>query len=196
MKYIMKNNVCYFSLNRRGLSETLRIVSAYNDRKLSRPIVENGYLFIDSDLSKNDDLLKFFLQTYFSSQEFIRDKYFSYKLNPQNYSDLEILADILVCVDHNKSDTTTSISYDSDGIRTSINIFAKQSIFSTIFSSSEKGKFITTLPLSNVVAYVAENTSITFKLNDGRLVMYGNHSTVNENNFKSIYNANLVDFYR
>lgn len=195
MKYIMKNNVCYFSLGRRGLSETLQKVSAYNDRKLSKPIAENGYLFIDYDLKKDDDLLRFFLQTYFSSDEFIRDKYFSHKFNPQSVSDLEILADILVCIDHNKADTTSSISYDSDGIRTSLNIFEKKSFFANMFSSAEQGKFVTTLPLANVVAYVAENTSVTFKLNDGRLLMYGNRSTISESNFEAIYNANLVDFY-
>ena len=127
MKYIIKNDVCYFSLGRRGLSETLRKVSAYNDRKLSKPIAENGYLFIDYKIMDDDDLLRFFLQTYFSSDEFIRDKYFSHKFDPQSVSDLEILADILVCIDHNKADTTSSISYDQDGVRTSLNIFEKKS---------------------------------------------------------------------
>lgn len=195
MKYIIKNNVCYFSLGRRGLSETLKKVSAYNDRKLSKPISENGYLFIDYDLKKDEDLLRFFMQTYFASQEFARDKYFSHKFNPQSVSDLEILADILVCVDHNKGDTTSSISYDSDGIRTSLNIFEKKSWLANMFSSAEEGKFVGTLPLANVVAFVAENTSVTFKLEDGRMLMYGNRSTVSESNFETIYNANLVDFY-
>jgi hypothetical protein len=143
----------------------------------------------------DDDLLRFFLQTYFSSDEFIRDKYFSHKFDPQRVSDLEILADILVCIDHNKADTTSSISYDQDGVRTSLNIFEKKSVFASIFSSAEKGKFITTLPLANVVAFVAENTSVTFKLNDGRLLMYGIRSTVNDSNFEVIYKSNLVDFY-
>ena len=195
MKYIIKSDVCYFSLGRRGLSETLRKVSAYNDRKLSKPIAEDGYLFIDYNLKKDDDLLRFFLQTYFSSEEFLRDKYFSHKFNPQSVSDLEILADILVCIDHNKGDTTSSISYDDDGIRTSLNIFEKKSFFANMFSSAEQGKFVTALPLANVVAYIAENTSVTFKLNDGRLLMYGNRSTISESNFEAVYNANLVDFY-
>jgi hypothetical protein len=195
MKYIMKNGVCYFSLGRRGLSETLRKVSAYNDRKLSKPIAENGYLFIDYKIMNDEDILRFFLQTYFSSEEFIRDKYFSHKFNSQSVSDLEILADILVCIDHNKGDTTSSISYDEDGIRTSLNIFEKKSFFANMFSSSEKGTFVTSLPLTNVVAFVAENTSVTFKLNDGRLLMYGIRSTVSDSNFEVIYKANLVDFY-
>jgi hypothetical protein len=143
----------------------------------------------------DEDLLRFFLQTYFSSDEFIRDKYFSHKFDPQSVSDLEILADILVCIDHNKADTTSSISYDEDGVRTSLNIFEKKSVLASIFSSAEKGKFVTTLPLVNVVAYVAENTSVTFKLNDGRLLMYGIRSTVTDSNFEVIYKANLVDFY-
>ncbi len=195
MKYIIKNDVCYFSLGRRGLSETLRIVSAYNDRKLSKPISENGYLFIDYKIMDDEDLLRFFLQTYFSSDEFIRDKYFSHKFDPKSVSDLEILADILVCIDHNKADTTSSISYDEDGVCTSLNIFEKKSVFAKIFSTAEKGQFVTSLPLANVVAYVAENTSVTFKLNDGRLLMYGIRSTVTDSNFEVIYKANLVDFY-
>lgn len=195
MKYIIKNDVCYFTLGRRGLSETLRKVSAYNDRKLSKPIAENGYLFIDYKIMDDDDLLRFFLQTYFSSEEFIRDKYFSHKFDPQSVSDLEILADILVCIDHNKADTTSSISYDEDGVCTSLNIFEKKSVFAKIFSTAEKGQFVTSLPLANVVAYVAENTSVTFKLSDGRLLMYGIRSTVTDSNFEVIYKANLVDFY-
>lgn len=181
MNYIIRNGVCHFSIKRRGLEQTLSKVAAYNAKKSSKTTSTfDSSLFISSRIEEDEDLLKFFLMTYFTSEEFTRDKYFSHKFNSQNVSDLEILADILMCVDHNKGDTTSRINYDSDGVRTSINIFEKKKGIARMFSSSDEGKFVTTLPLSNVSALIAENTSVTFRMQNGQLVRYGNSSTVQQ----------------
>lgn len=196
MYYIIKNDICYFSLRRRGLEETLAKVTEYNlGRSIKPASIFDGRVFVDSLIEKDEDLLHYFLMTYFSSNEFKRDKYFSHNFNSEKEGDLEILADILVCVDKNKADTTSSISADPDGVRTSLLIFEKKKGLARIFGDSNAGKFSATLPLSNANAFVAENTSVTFRMRDGRLYCYGNQSTVTKENFDTIYKNNLVDFY-
>jgi len=196
MYYILLDGVCYFSVRRRGLEETLTKVKKYNDAKNGKIYSElDHYLFVEHEIEKNYDLLNYFLKVYSSSQDFIRDKYFAFQFNPKSQGDLEILADVLVCIDHNKGDTTSSVNYNGNDVQTSFLIWNKKKGISKFFSSSNQGSLVSSLPLATVISFVAENKSITFKTNNGEFFQYGNQSSITEENYDQLYNKNQVDFY-
>lgn len=196
MYYIMRDNICYFSLARRGLVNTFTEVCNFNSKRSKKESPLNNYLLIYMLISEDKDLLDYFLLTYFSSDEFKRDAYFSCKFDPKNEGYLEILADILFCVDHNDGGVVSEILGDSDGVKVSLLVFEKKRGLKLLLSGSNKGKLSTVLPLINVDAIIAENTSVALRMRDGKIYICGNKSSITEDNFDVIFSKNLVDFNR
>ena len=189
MYYIKYRGKIYFSSRRRGLDDTFQKTSKLLESSSGKKLTHGHE---DWEVYEHPGLINDLLRIYFSSKDFLRDKYFSFLFQTYSASELQILADIIICIDHNINRYVSRIDYDASGLTSTISFFEKGNNFFKLFFNDYKGNLVRSIPVRSIVGYVAEQTAITFKMQNGEFIQIAGDSDVCEDNFDQLFKANLV----